>query len=495
MPNKCCIIGITGGIGSGKSTVCSYLVSCGYKVYDCDTEAKRLMNNDIALQAKIKTLLGNEAYDKNECLNRQLVSKKVFSDKTLLTQLDSIVHPAVKNDILNHSAQSDKGLLFVESAILFESGISDICDFTINICSSLAERIARTAVRDKKSVDEVEKRISSQMSEEEREKLADITLLNPNGQNIEILGNKIIKLINKMKKMRIAIVGYGNIGKAAIEAVNASRDMELVGIVRRSLENLPDELKQYKVVTDIQSLADVDVALLCVPTREVPHYAENILSLGINTIDSFDIHGKIAELRTHLTDIARQNNAVAVVSAGWDPGSDSVVRCILEAISPKGITYTNFGPGRSMGHSVAARAVEGVEDALSMTIPLGTGIHRRMVYVQVKAGYDFETIKAKILADDYFCHDETHVIKVENVDDLNDVGHGVNMVRKGVSGTTHNQRFEFNMSINNPSLTAQIMVCCARATRHLLPGAYTMIEIPPIDLLEGDRLENIKKLV
>lgn len=295
--------------------------------------------------------------------------------------------------------------------------------------------------------------------------------------------------------MEVAIVGYGNIGKAALDAVLSAQDMELAGIVRRNVTNIPEELKKYKVVTSIDELSDVDVALLCTPTRQVPQYAVQMLERGINTVDSFDIHGQIFDLRSRLMSIARQHNAVSVIAAGWDPGSDSVVRCLLEAIAPQGVTYTNFGPGRSMGHSVAVRAIEGVQDALSMTIPLGTGIHRRMVYVELKDGYDFETIKQQILQDDYFRHDETHIVQVDSVNTLNDVGHGVNLVRKGVSGATHNQRFEFNMSINNPALTAQVMVACARATKHLSAGAYTMIEIPPIALLDGSVENNIRHLV
>ncbi len=295
--------------------------------------------------------------------------------------------------------------------------------------------------------------------------------------------------------LRIAIIGYGNIGKAALEAVLAAPDMQLAGIVRRSVKQIPEELRQYKVVDNIDLLGKVDVALLCTPTRQVPHFAAEMLKKGINTVDSFDIHTQICDLRSQLMPVAKEHNAVSVISAGWDPGSDSVVRCLMEAIAPKGITYTNFGPGRSMGHSVAARAIEGVEDALSMTIPLGTGIHRRMVYVCLKEGYDFAEVERKILADDYFAHDETHVIQVASVDALNDVGHGVNMVRKGVSGSTHNQRFEFNMSINNPALTGQVMVACARATQTLAPGVYTMIEIPPVALLPGDKESNIRHLV
>ncbi|MDE7437945.1 MAG: diaminopimelate dehydrogenase [Muribaculaceae bacterium] len=290
-----------------------------------------------------------------------------------------------------------------------------------------------------------------------------------------------------MEKKRIAIVGYGNIGRYTLEAVAASPDFEIAGIIRRNPADRGDIPAEIPVVGSIKELDKVDVAILATPTRSVEEHANEILAMGINTVDSFDIHTQIPALRKRLDAKAKEGNAVAVLSAGWDPGSDSVVRALLEAIAPKGITYTNFGPGMSMGHTVAVKSKEGVKDALSMTIPLGTGIHRRMVYVELLPGYELETVAKAVKEDPYFASDETHVMAVESVDALKDMGHGVNMVRKGVSGKTHSQRFEFDMAINNPALTAQILVACARATFRLQPGCYTMIEIPVIDLLPGDR--------
>lgn len=284
--------------------------------------------------------------------------------------------------------------------------------------------------------------------------------------------------------MKIAILGYGNIGRAAEEAVNAAPDMELAGVFHHN---------------DCLNCIDADVVLVCTPTREVQKFATVLAARGICTVDSFDIHGRIWDLRESLDAVCRTNKCVSVLSAGWDPGSDSMIRAILMALAPNGLTYTNFGPGRSMGHTVAAKAVKGVKNALSMTIPLGTGIHRRMVYVELEEGADFKTVEAALLADDYFAHDETHVIPVESVDALNNVAHGVNLVRNGVSGITHNQRFEFNMTINNPALTGQVLVSCARAAVRLKErgdfGAKTMIELAPVDLLPGTKESLIKALV
>ena len=299
-----------------------------------------------------------------------------------------------------------------------------------------------------------------------------------------------------MNKTRIAIVGYGNIGKYALEAVLAAPDMELSGVVRRNAGGpVPKELAGIKVVQDVSELEPVDVALLCIPTRSVQEYAQTFLAMGIHTVDSFDIHTSIPELRAVLNQKAKESGRVAVLSAGWDPGSDSVVRALRQACAPKGITYTNFGPGMSMGHTVAAKAVKGVKGALSMTIPLGTGVHRRMVYVQLEDDADLAQVTAAIRSDDYFAHDETHVIQVPDISAVIDRGHGVRMERKGVSGETDNQRFEFRMEINNPALTSQIMVACARAAMRQQPGAYTMIEIPVVDLLPGSRESAIAALV
>ena len=299
-----------------------------------------------------------------------------------------------------------------------------------------------------------------------------------------------------MEKIRIAIVGYGNIGKYALEAVLAAEDMELAGVVRRNASNeMPKELDGIMVAEDITKLGKVDVALLCTPTRSVQEYAEKYLALGINTVDSFDIHTSIVDLRRTLDQKAKDAGRVSVLSAGWDPGSDSVVRTLMQACAPKGITYTNFGPGMSMGHTVAAKAVTGVKGALSMTIPLGTGVHRRMVYVELEEEASIDTVSKAIKSDDYFAHDETHVIQVPDIKAVIDRGHGVHMIRKGVSGTTDNQIFEYNMTINNPALTSQVMVACARASMKQQPGAYTMIEIPVIDLLPGSRESLIASLV
>jgi diaminopimelate dehydrogenase len=316
-----------------------------------------------------------------------------------------------------------------------------------------------------------------------------------NCKNNKFFNFALLNNVN-MEKIKVAVVGYGNVGRFALEALEAAPDMEIAGIVRRNgNENCPLELTKYHVVSDIRDLGKVDVAILACPTRSCPEYAKQILPLGINTVDSFDIHTSIMDYRNELMPINKATNTVSVIAAGWDPGSDSIVRTLMQSLAPKGLSYTNFGPGMSMGHSVCVRSKKGVRNALSVTIPLGEGIHRRMVYVELEDGYTLEQITKEIKADPYFANDETHVFAVDSVDAVRDMGHGVNLVRKGVSGKTQNQRFEFNMSINNPALTGQVLVNVSRATMRLQAGCYTMVEIPVIDMLPGEREAWIGKLV
>lgn len=297
--------------------------------------------------------------------------------------------------------------------------------------------------------------------------------------------------------IKAIIVGYGNIGKFTLDALQEAKDFEIVGVVSshaKAENNI--ELKNidiFKKISDIK--VKPDIAIICTPSRDMPNIVLECLKAGINTVDSFDIHNNIVEERRKLDKAAKDAGKVSIISAGWDPGSDSIIRALFEAAAPKGITYTNFGPGMSMGHSVAVRSIEGVKNAISITMPLGAGIHRRMVYIEKEDNISFDEIAKKVKNDKYFINDETHIIEVEDINAIKDMGHGANIIRKGVSGKTDNQIFEFNMKINNPALTAQILVSLARAAMKQKPGCYTMIEIPVIDMLNGDKEEIIKRLV
>ena len=300
------------------------------------------------------------------------------------------------------------------------------------------------------------------------------------------------------KKPRVAVIGYGEVSKFALQAIASSPDLELAGVVRRkeSLEaELPAELKEVAVTSDLEELKPVEAALLAVPTRVVPGLAQGLLEKGINTVDSYDLHSEIKGHRRRLNSAGKKGGAAAVVAAGWDPGTNSLVRALMETMAPQGLTFTNFGPGLSLGHSTAVRSMPGVQDALAFTIPQGAGLHRRLVYVELEEGAALETVRRQVQADSYFRNDETHVYQVSSVDSLRDLGHGALLERRGTSGRTGNQVFRWEMRINNPALTSQIMVAAVRAGFKQAPGAYTLLEIPLIDYLHGDCEELIQRLV
>ncbi len=305
-------------------------------------------------------------------------------------------------------------------------------------------------------------------------------------------------------RAKVAVVGYGNVGRCAVESILVEPDMKLAGVVEvpafvtkqdRLTERDPIGLQNVRFVSDIEELGPIDVAILSCPSRAVRKTAESILKRGIRTVDSFDIHHDIPTLRKQLDQVAREHNTVSILSAGWDPGVDSVIRGWFQAMAPRGITYTNYGPGLSMGHSVAVRAIKGVHDGISITVPAGMGIHRRMVYVQLESGAKFEEVELAIKQDPYFVKDRTYVFEVEDVSSLLDMGHGVLLERNGVSGVTYNQSMKFQLKVNNPALTAQVMVSAARAATKQKPGCYTMIELPVVDFLHGDVDSFVTKFV
>lgn len=307
-----------------------------------------------------------------------------------------------------------------------------------------------------------------------------------------------------MSQISVVVHGLGNIGKHVVQAVEAAPDMRCLGVIRRaaSLDPQSVDLRGLPDFADLESLVAArgrpDVAVICGPSRNVPADARGYLAAGLHTVDSFDIHDQVPGLVRELQNAAEEAGRAVVTAAGWDPGTDSVLRVLFEAMAPTGTTFTNFGRGRSMGHSVAARAVRGVADATSITIPLGGGRHARLVYVLAGQGASEESIRVGLAADPYFSHDPLEVRFVPDKAALAavaDNSHGVLMERIGASGLTSNQRLSFDMRIDNPALTAQVLVSAARAATRLSPGCYTLIDIPPVFLLPGERMDHVARLV
>ncbi len=307
-----------------------------------------------------------------------------------------------------------------------------------------------------------------------------------------------------MSVIKAVVHGLGNIGRHAVDSLLCSRDMECLGVVRRAA-SLGAQTQDLRGLPDFASIDDLvaekgkpDVVILAGPSRSVPEDARHYLAKGIHTVDSFDIHTEIPALVRDLDEAAKKAGRACITAAGWDPGTDSVLRALFEAMTPVGTTFTNFGRGRSMGHSVAARAIKGVADATSITIPIGGGRHSRLVYILPQPGHAFASIKKDLAADPYFSHDPLDVREVKSPEEMADAAdnsHGVLMERIGASGGVSNQHLTFDMRIDNPALTAQVLVSCARAVTRMPAGCHTLIDVPPVALLPGDRMSHIARLV
>lgn len=196
------IIGITGGIGSGKSTIAKQLHEMGYMVYDTDSEAKRLIVEDTRVRQQIEQLFGSEVY-KDGIYQTALVAQRVFADHSLLAKLNAIVHPAVKADIMNRVSRlasqesrigNQKNLFFIECAILYQAGFDTLCDKVVAVTAPEEIRLARAVARDHSTIEKVRARIHAQEAEKDV-KRADIVINNDGQTPILTLCEEILQFI------------------------------------------------------------------------------------------------------------------------------------------------------------------------------------------------------------------------------------------------------------------------------------------------------------
>ncbi|RZJ44093.1 MAG: dephospho-CoA kinase, partial [Chryseobacterium sp.] len=172
------IIGLTGGIGSGKTTVAKFIEDCGFPVYYSDNRAKTIVNDNEDVKQKIKNLLGNDSYDESGNYNRKFVGEKVFNNEELLNQLNEIIHPAVRLDFEEWVAQQTKYLVFKETALLFELKLHLQCYKSLLVTAEDNIRIKRVMDRDGKTYREVESVMSNQLPEKDKIKMADFIIYN-----------------------------------------------------------------------------------------------------------------------------------------------------------------------------------------------------------------------------------------------------------------------------------------------------------------------------
>ena len=193
LENKKVKIGITGGIGSGKTYICNLLRERGYEVYNCDDEAKRIMLEDEEIISQIKTLIGNDAYTPDGQLNKPVIANFIFSDKDNAAKVNSIVHPAVKKDFLRWA--EDKQVAIMESAILFESGFDNVVDTTVLIWADARNRLKRAMTRDHATREQIEARMAAQISDDEARRKADYIFRHNNYDETENEMRKLIQYI------------------------------------------------------------------------------------------------------------------------------------------------------------------------------------------------------------------------------------------------------------------------------------------------------------
>ncbi len=310
-----------------------------------------------------------------------------------------------------------------------------------------------------------------------------------------------------MEKIRVGIVGYGNLGKGAELAVNAACDMELVGVFTRrdpsQVEVATAGVNAYTIEDAFGMTDKVDVMLLCGGSAtDLPEQGPQFAK-AFNTVDSYDTHAKIPEYFASVEAAAKSSGKLGIISVGWDPGVFSINRVYTEAIFPTTSCYTFWGKGVSQGHSDAIRRVEGVLDAKQYTIPIEAALdavrsgsnptlttrekHLRDCYVVAKEGADLAKIENEIKTmPNYFADYDTTVTflsKEEFDKEHNSLPHG-GFVIASETANGHVNTVEYSLKLDsNPEFTSKVLVAYARAAYRLnkegVVGAKTVLEIAP----------------
>ena len=312
--------------------------------------------------------------------------------------------------------------------------------------------------------------------------------------------------------MKIAIYGYGNLGRGVESAVKYTQDIELVGVFTRrdpkSVETLTG-IPVYHADSVSEFVGKIDVLILCGGSAtDLPEMTPKLASL-FNVVDSFDTHAKIPEHFANVDKAALAAGKVALISAGWDPGLFSIARMYASSVLPEGKDYTFWGRGISQGHSDAIRRIPGVVDARQYTVPVPEAIsavragetptlttgekHKRECYVVAEEGADLALIERTIKEmPNYFKDYDTSVtfLSLEELRrDHKGMPHGGSVIRNGISGLSgeHHHSIEFSLRLDsNPEFTASVLVAYARAVGRLYSrgerGARTVFDVAPIDL-------------
>ncbi len=309
-----------------------------------------------------------------------------------------------------------------------------------------------------------------------------------------------------MEKIKIAIAGYGNVGRGVERSLQLNTDTELVAVFTRRPEPVRAELTAVPVLElEEQVPADlqIDVVILCGGSKDDIPVQGPMFAQRFTTVDSFDTHADIPRYFARMDAVAKEHGHVAVISTGWDPGIFSMMRVLGDAFLPQGTQYTFWGKGVSQGHSDAARQVKGVIDARAYTIPNEDALkrvrsgdtpkfgkremHKRVVFVVAEANADAARIREEITSmPHYFDEYETEVIfetREAMAKKHARLPHGGFVFATGTTGEGNQHVLEYRTQLeSNPEFTANVMVACARAAYRLQKegrtGAFTLLDIP-----------------
>lgn len=311
-----------------------------------------------------------------------------------------------------------------------------------------------------------------------------------------------------MQKIKIGIVGYGNLGKGVELAIRQNSDMELVGVFTRrdpeSIQTVAAPAYPYNTIRDFAG--KIDVMILCGGSATDLAVQTPEIAQMFHTIDSYDTHAKIPAYYDEVNKIASASQHTSIISVGWDPGMFSISRLYNNCILPQGKDYTFWGKGVSQGHSDAIKRVQGVKAAKQYTIPIEDAVnkvregknpelttrerHKRVCYVVAEEGQDLSRIEQEIKTmPHYFADYDTavHFISEEEMErEHNKMPHGGFVIRSGVTGENaeHKQIVEYALKLDsNPEFTASVLVAYARAAYRLakegIHGAKTVFDIAP----------------
>ena len=326
-----------------------------------------------------------------------------------------------------------------------------------------------------------------------------------------------------MDKIKIAICGYGNLGKGIESEISKSKDMELVAIfTRRNPESLVTKSSVPIInINDINNWKDkIDVVIMCGGSAtDLPNQVPEIAK-SFNTVDSFDTHAKIPEYYDKVNESALSGKNTSIISGGWDPGMFSLMRLYADSILKNGFTYTFWGKGVSQGHSDAIRRISGVKNAIQYTIPIEEAMNRvrngekpdlqtnekhlRECFVVVEEGANKEKIEKEIKTmPNYFADYNTivHFISEEELKQKHSkMSHGGFVIHSGETGEGNKQIIEYSLKLDsNPEFTASVLIALARANyrinRNGQYGAKTIFDIPPVLLSEKTPEELRKQLL